>query len=372
MLRVLLIDDELQSVETLIEELKGEIEGIIPETKGFDDANTALLDFVPDVVILDIFRGGATPDGDTAGLDPCKFIWGTCFCPLVVYSAQPDIVSDQIPEHPFVRLVQKGSGSEAKVISYIKEFIPHVEALNKVQNDIRQHVNRELKNVAPLVFNKITNVDKRKAVFVRAARRRIAAMMDEPLGEEIASWEQYLYPPVGVVLLTGDIIRKSKGEEQDPESYYIILTPSCDMAFDDRGKTKVDKVLVACCTNVEKMLPEVKADETTGIEKLREKLLPFLRRGYGSYCIPLPEFPGVFPAMVAQLKNLKLIELSKIGNDKRLEYYRVTSVDSPFREMITWAYIQITGRPGLPERDFDAWADEICSLMAEKKKKGSE
>jgi len=188
-------------------------------------------------------------------------------------------------------------------------------------------------------------------------------MMDNPLNKEIASWEQYLYPPVGKDLLTGDILKKKGSDEKTPNNYYVVLTPSCDMVSDEHRGPKVEKVLVACCTDVKNMLPEVNAEPTTRSERLKEKLLPFLRRGYGNFCLPLPEFPGILPPMTAELKNLKLIELNKIGNDAQSEYYRIVSVDSPFREMATWAYVQVTGRPGLPERNFDTWADEICSAV---------
>lgn len=369
MLRVLFIDDEPTSVDTVIEELKENIGPINCKQEVFDNTKSALADFLPDVVVLDIFRGGASPDGDTVGLDDCNFIWDNCFCPIIVYSAQPDIVLEKIKTHPFIQSVQKGSGSEAKVISHIREFLPHIEALKVVQNDIRQHVNRELGIIAPMIFDKIDD-GKRKDVFSRAVRRRVAAMMDEPSDEPIACWEQYLYPPVGDVLLTGDIIRKSKGTITEPCNYYIILTPSCDLV-PHKGKTpKVDRALVASCTGVEKILLEVGAEKTTRANKLKDKLLPLLKRGYGSYSMPLPEFPDILPAMVAELKQLELIEISRIGTDDKSEYHRVVSVDSPFREMITWAYVQIIGRPGLPERDFDTWANEICLAIRSIKTKG--
>jgi hypothetical protein len=38
---------------------------------------------------------------------------------------------------------------------------------------------------------------------------------------------------------------------------------------------------------------------------------------------------------------------------------RVASVDSPFREQIAWAFVQIAGRPALPDRDLESWVQEI-------------
>ncbi len=362
MLKVLFIDDQRESIETLIEKIKDEIE-VTEKISGFDEAESVLRCFTPDIVILDIFRGSAVPNGDTPGLKNFKFIWDKCFCPIVVYSARPDDIGGQIEDHPFVKRVQKGSGSESKVVSYIQEFIPHVEVLNRVENDIRQHVNREVRIIAPLVFANITDDEKRRAVFGRAVRRRVAAMMDEPFGEIIACWEQYLYPAAGSHLLTGDIIKRSGTTQTDPADHYIVLTPSCDLVSSGTRKPKVDEVLTARCTDVDEILSDISANSNTDRDKLTDKIRSFLTRGFGYTYLALPELPGVIPAMMANLKNLELIKLNKIGNDNHSQYCRIVSVDSPFREMVTWAYIQIAGRPGLPNRNFDRWAEEICSAV---------
>ena len=61
--------------------------------------------------------------------------------------------------------------------------------------------------------------------------------------------------------------------------------------------------------------------------------------------------------MVANLKNLRLIPLKEIPE----KFDRVASIDSPFRELVAWSYLQIACRPGLPDRDFSTWAEEILS-----------
>ena len=367
MLKILFIDDEPASVATVIEELQEKIAGVNCEVEeSLANVEPVLESFSPDIVILDIFRG-PIQNNETAGLDVYEMIWNKCFCPLVIYSANPDDVSEKVEEHPFVKRVKKGKDSEERIIFHVKEFLPHVEALSKVQSDIRHHVNRELQNVAPLVFKAIKKTENRKAVFVRSAKRRIAAMMDEPSDsdEPMACWEQYLYPPVGSCILTGDIIWRKNGDRGNPEHYFLVLTPSCDLIGTEKRKPKVDSVLVAGCTHIKNVLPEVKLSTDTNKSKadLKKKLVPFLRKGYGTYCLPLPELPELLPPMTAELKKLQLIDLELVGENDGCEYLRVASVDSPFREMITWAYIQVTGRPGLPERDFEDWGDRIYETI---------
>ena len=71
--------------------------------------------------------------------------------------------------------------------------------------------------------------------------------------------------------------------------------------------------------------------------------------------------------MMADLRDLELIPLAKIdGIHGGKEYARIASIDSPFREAVTWAYLQNAGRPGLPDRDLEAWCGEILdSVKAE-------
>jgi len=72
--------------------------------------------------------------------------------------------------------------------------------------------------------------------------------------------------------------------------------------------------------------------------------------------------------MVADFRRLELINISQIG-DGETEYVRVASVDNPFRELVAWAYILCAARPGLPDRDFDAWVEEVVLALPEPERK---
>ena len=67
--------------------------------------------------------------------------------------------------------------------------------------------------------------------------------------------------------------------------------------------------------------------------------------------------------MIADLRDLQLIDLSKIGVGTDTQYERVASLDNPLRELVAWAYMRSSARPGLPDRDFDSWVDEIVTLL---------
>lgn len=87
-----------------------------------------------------------------------------------------------------------------------------------------------------------------------------------------------------------------------------------------------------------------------------------LTQGYYKGMIPLPSLERKIPSMAADLRALELIRLADIGaSDKPL--LRIASIDSPFRELVSWAYLQIACRPGLPDRDYDSWCEDIVSWL---------
>ena len=62
--------------------------------------------------------------------------------------------------------------------------------------------------------------------------------------------------------------------------------------------------------------------------------------------------------MAVYLKDLELILLERINGEGKT-FERVASIDSPFRELVAWAYMQVACRPGLPDRDTETWSEEI-------------
>ena len=94
--------------------------------------------------------------------------------------------------------------------------------------------------------------------------------------------------------------------------------------------------------------------------KLKKRLSgTVLTQGYFETIIPFPRLEKKLPTMAANLRDLDFIPIQHIGSDK--QFLRIASLDSPFRELIAWAYLQTACRPGLPDRDFDSWRDEIVA-----------
>jgi CTP synthase len=365
------VDDEPKSVQPLCAELEKSPDTTVAVV-GFEDFQTAIEQLAPHIIVLDLARGSAT-EKDTPGVHTFDDIWQKRFCPLVVYTAVPELLGDEARlAHPFIKLQKKGSGSEERVIEHIREFGPHLSALDEAGAEVAVALNRALKDVAPRIFHNVKDAGQRKEMLVRSARRRVAAAMDKELstgGPNLRSWEHYLCPPTNAAhLLTGDIIKKNDGDSRDPSQYALVLTPSCDLVVSEKRKPKVEKVLVAMCTTVARLRDDLGLTVSTKPERIREGLLPMLTQGHGGSAFPLPGLPGEFPAMAADFRRLDLISINDIGDTKK-SWVRIASVDNPFRELVSWAYIMNSARPGLPDRDFGSWADEIIDALPKPPKK---
>lgn len=353
-LRILIIDDQPGSVEPLRQELTEKL-GAECFIESFEHAQAKVDEYRPAAVFLDLLRHDPGGQRQIAANEIYAYIWNARFCPLVIYSAEPDAL--EAAPHPFVQKVQKGSGSEEAAVKMLESLLPQILALAKVEKDVDSVLHSVLKDLAPKIYSPDAPPD----VLLRAARRQIAARMDVARGEDtaLAPWELYIYPPVMPHICMGDLLHLTGREWMDPQSYRLVLTPSCDLVCLGDRKPRVDEVLVAKCG------PPTDLIESMGLanaapKKIREKLPTVLSRGFHEDKVPLPAFPNLVPEMCASLRQLELVKLSDIGEQgSDAPITRILSVDSPFRELITWAFLQIAARPGLPDRDWAAWAQAI-------------
>ena len=360
MLRILFIEDEEDAIKPILRLIKEAKLDIEHYESGFDEAEGQITSLRPDIVVLDLWEGDAS-ENENRGSEHLNFIWNQQFCPVIIHSAQPDIPEEQ--KNSFVKEVTKGQNSPQLVLDAIHDFRSHVEALKGAEEHIRNSLSIAMRDVAPSTFDVFTDVGQRNDAIRRASRRRLAALMDEIPGggQNLASWEQYIYPPVSQDVLLGDILREADGNSNEPVVFRVVLTPSCDLISSGGRTPKVNKVLVAKCCSITNGLGLTSLNGVSA-SRLQERLIAtVLSRGYFETIIPFPALQGRIPTMAANLRDLELIPLHDIGlKDKK--YLRIGSLDSPFRELVSWAYVQVFGRPGLPDRDFASWRDEIMNL----------
>ncbi len=356
-MRVLFIDEDEESVAdgiARLEEAEHECERI-----DFNDLNKKLLSYLPDIIVLDMMDGGDVSDPEgSGGKTSFDFIWNTKFCPIVVYSANPDLIDGIAPDkskNPLVRKIQKGSGSDENLREEINKLKPCIDGINGIINDVNTTLQVTLKKVATHIVSQ-GGIDEIATAIQYMGRRRLAAQMDDSslLRPKLHPCEQYIYPPLADYPKLGDLIRDTKADRKLSESYRIVLTPSCDLVNKGTQTPKVKEILCARCENPEVLFSKAQ------VKKNKETLAKELSQGYIKHYLPIPGFQGIIPAMVANLKKLELIPFDSIKNENSegVKFIRVASMDSPFREQVTWAYMNTGGRLGLPDRDCDCWAEQ--------------
>lgn len=365
MLTLLFIEDDKDAVEPIVNLIKREKkDAMCCHIVSFGEAKDKITMFSPDIVILDLLAGGGSAEPVPAGLITRDYIWEKHFCPIVIYSAEPQIHDDNYTKHPFIMSIKKGKDSVRELLSAFEELGPQVKAIREAARYIRYSFSCAMREVAPYAFAAFTDVGKRNETIMRSGRRRLAALMDQPLkeGTMLASWEQYLFPPVCPDTLLGDILRKADGDINDPSSFRIILSPSCDLVASGDRKPKIDNVLVARCCSMKEGLDRA---GLTGMKpaKMKERLpKTILSHGYHEGLIPFPGLKDLIPLMMADLNDMEQIPFGDIGGSNPA-YLRIASIDSPFRELVSWAHTQIVGRPGLPDRDLNRWVDDIMTSL---------
>jgi len=368
MLKLLFVDDQLNDDSSSASIAARKLEAIDEYSiirSDFGDAEQKINDIVPDLIILDLQEVTASGDRRFTGTSTCEWIWNNRFCPIVVYSAFPDQLSDTHKSHPFIEVVTKGTKGVESLKESITRLRPHIESIQEAERNIRKEFSVAMREVAPYAYDIFKDDPaQRNNAILRSGRRRLAALMDglSNDGTKLASWEQYLYPPVCPDTQLGDILRKADGTCDDPDSFRVVLTPSCDLVASGNRIPKIENVLVARCCSMREGL-DITSLKGMGLTKLKDRLPgTVLSHGYFEAVIPFPCLKGRIPTMAANLRDLEFIPVGDIGVSGKA-FLRIASVDSPFRELVSWAYLQIACRPGLPDRDFDSWRDEIVTLL---------
>lgn len=149
-MRILFIEDEPESIQTVIDVIQEDMDRTEIAVIDFGDAEDKLQDFRPHLVILDLLQG-STSDADPVGLNTFDFIWDKHFCPIGVYSAREELFDDSRQQHPFVKKIQKGASSEQKVLDRVKELYPHIKALQRTEREVAACLSIVMRVVAPQV-----------------------------------------------------------------------------------------------------------------------------------------------------------------------------------------------------------------------------
>lgn len=360
-MKVLVIDDIEASIKGVIDYCREKNWEI--ELSDFNDAYKYILEFDPDVIVLD-WKDDA--ENTCIGDNILNHIWNVCFRPLVIFSANAAVISveEKLNQSNLVKVISKGD--EQPVIDFLEHTVKFVSSLATYRRDMGRALISSLNSIEFLKNE--PNIEENAVGYVLS--KRTAAFFDKEFTESLSpSWVQYLCPPVNDSLCVCDIIRKISQETDfnvvgNPEEYCMILTPSCDMNTENGRTPKVSHALCAHCYPKEKFHGK-RLEPQPSNNKIKE-VVSKLNMGYNNAFVAIPGLTNVIPYMTVDMKKLELISIPSIAlNNKQegedIEYVRVASISSPFREQIVWAYLQTSCRPGVPDRNSELWAKEMLS-----------
>lgn len=361
-MKLLLIEDDPTAVKGIKDNY--EDSGWSVFTSDFNTALERIKTEDPDIIVMDWMED--LNDNSDRGREIYNSVYNK---PIIVFSGAASALElENKNDNPFIEKVSKGD--EQVVINKIDEWEKYIKVVLEIKsqfNDVLTNIMAALKPIITLDSYPGENVVK-FMLTKQASEFFNSKLVDD---ETNPTWTQYLYPPLSPNLLAADIL-KSTTEDK----YYVVLTPSCDIA-----NGKVCDTLVAACEPAETFYSpadfrnkeyEEESDnpeEKKEADKKREDKIKVIRTllsyGYNKSKVALPCLPNVFPYLTINLKALNFIRLSDISlnslkkGSQKFKYFRIASVNSPYREQIVWAHMVNSCRPGVPDRDYKTWAENI-------------
>jgi len=355
-MKVLIVDDKREVVKGIkdhCEDMGWECNVI-----SFDTFDETISTYVPDAIVLD-WKDDIS--GENRGNELLEKIWATGFKPIIIFSGYADsIFLGEKYQHSSLVKVQ-AKGDEEPVIQYLDMIVKFIPVIVNLKDEFNSALIEALNSIEPISKTQCVSDGIMKFIFAK----RVSTYFDKDCADECPPpWIQYIYPPITTTLCVCDIIKKISTDSRDsvlaigaPDEYRLILTPSCDIA-----QSHISHVLCAKCYPKEcfHKYPLTANPSSKQLGQIKTGL----NTGYKNNCVSLPGFPEVLPYLSANLKQLEFIPLEKIAlNSNSISqehtYFRVASVDSPFREQIVWAYMITACRPGMPNRDMTLWAKDL-------------
>lgn len=362
---ILIIDDKEETIRGIKDEF--EMRGDRVDLCDFTNCQDRIKRTDIDLIIAD-WKDDDTNDNKGEEVLECIY---NAFVPTIIFSAMAPILEETINQkrknNPFIELISKGD--EEPVIKKIVEWEKSIELFRYIKKNMNSALLSAIALLAPDISK---DIDKNVLSYYlnrRAANYLLENSVDGEITEDIEkltpAWMEYDYPATSKTLLVADILAKERGDNRD---YYVVLTPSCDMARLDETKSKNRQVVVAKCIDDKAILSGLTIPNTNEAKKKKDSFIENASKKFREAClglIALPEMPKIMPRLTVNFKDLDLLTHYEIAlsedefnkNKDRYKYFRVASIESPYREQIVWGYMTCACRPGVPERDYKKWAE---------------
>jgi CheY-like chemotaxis protein len=343
-LNILFIEDEDDIRRNLVEIF--DKESIAEYTLNASSANTfeeginMIKTFDFDIIILDLFKGHPSEDGEKLGFEVLKQIQATAFVPVIFYSGLTKDLGDYVSE--VVGVVNKGDGIE-KLKLELERIISSNLALikpkiyNHIKEVLRQYfwetVHSERKVFPPdkidvslgyLLLRRIANSLSKENIKTLLNDTKINPDKSHPM-------EFYIYPPANKEYEAGEILLRDG-------IYYVILTPSCDFA-----QRKVENVLLAVAKPLKNT--EFYKKYESNKEKFKQGLSEVIESRKGDRYFFLPGTPFIDNHLL-DFQHKTLVNYGELKT-----FTRIAKLDDPYAQSMISSFIRYYNRIGFPDID---------------------
>lgn len=336
--RVLIIDDDKESIETTVDFLKGEINDqslVIESATTFANGKIKLSESAYDLVILDLKNDSTNdPEAGERLFEATKY---DQLIPVIIYSGR----ATDNPRPVVIPWLQKINKDDTDglvdAVKTVMDSVPVKEVKNfcrAISSEISRFVWDGLYDSGENFL--VSEVDKewlRDILNSRFVSYLGSKLLD---ADTVDPSRLYLFPPIENTYLPGDVFctRDAKVEQ-----WYVLVTPACDLV--DRGKKgKKAKVL----TLLKGMRVE-EVNEYSNHDSSKNKRDAFVRYLKSERRFYLPEFREV-PHLVFELDDVELVKFNQIRSLRR-----IASLCSPYGEALLAKRAAFVGRIGTPDLD---------------------
>lgn len=366
-LRLLIIDDDNSQVQSLLDALREILNeprhNAIQVFETIRNDKISALEAISneefDFAIIDLKL--SDDKTKTEGNEIIREIKKKMRFPVVVLSNYPDNLDEDISTPSDVFLIKERTATPYRdlMIEILALFNTGISTLFAKDGFLLSHINRSLNELFwermakdwIYLTNKISAEDLRTKIVAKQLTTLLKEEMQ--LGKFVSKksdpFEMYLVPPIRKHYYTGDIITKD-------DSFYIIISPACDMEIRENDKPDVENVVVSKLTHLkEHDYSKCCWKEGAFQNNKTDKINNLIKSKKGEYHL-LPPFKNEM-GFIIDFANIMSVPYDDLRNFKRK-----ASITEPFLKNILSRFSNHYNRLGQPDFDEDKLLEEIKTL----------
>ena len=355
-LKILYIEDDKGNREDLVDLLSGwvtnECKITIEGEELFENAIQRIYNEGFHLVILDLYKGRASADGEMAGLTTLDDVKRNLFVPIIFYSGNTSAVRNL--KSQVVGIATKGEG-----VDELKNEITRLTSYNLpfINENIYKFINDKIKEYFwdtiqenNAIFKPDDNDHSLGYLLLRnicnsLSRDNIYKILgDDSIAEDkVHPMEFYIYPREDdVEYENGDIL-----ENNESKNVYVILTPSCDLISTETRQRKAERVLLVkakCLTEMDEYIA-YKGKQNNDNKKRLSKIINSAKSDRYFF---IPGTPFITNRVI-DFQDKSMVDYGELNAN----FKRIAKLDNPFAQSMTASFIRYYNRIGFPDIDVD-------------------